>query len=169
MRKITFLVFLAGLIILTGCKSGLTTSSSSTSEITTLEGTNINKIFTYISMKKEDVEKELGKEFEIVPSGAEGELEGYFYQSLNIVLTYNDDEKVDSIYCNGNVDLNGVKGHVSFDEIQKILGNSKIEKTWIETPDHVAYVLLYNYKDYQISFFRNEDENEAYGFEIYKR
>ncbi len=61
---------------------------------------------------------------------------------------------LDWIDCDDTVDINGARAGMNFNQIQKILGKRKISKTWVETPENVAYEIEYKFEKC-IVFFRS--------------
>jgi hypothetical protein len=96
----------------------------------------------YAYMYKDEIINELGSEYEIVETGAEGVCVGYHYNHLGLTFTFGDQD-VAWIDCDEKVDINGARAGMNFTQVQEILGKTFIEKTWVETPENTAYQLIY--------------------------
>lgn len=121
----------------------------------------------YLFMTKDKMLQELGKQYEIVETGAEGVNTGYFYKMLGITITFNDNEEVAWIDCNDNVNIKGAKAGMNFNEIQEILGKTSIKESWVDTPENKSFEISYQINK-GIVFFRSyyEDGREAEVFII---
>lgn len=128
----------------------------------------VKKILGYFDLKKPDLLKNLGKNYEKVATGAEGSYEGYFYKDSGITIVFEDDGSVAFIQCDETVNFNGAKAGMKFAEIKKKLGAAKIQETWIETPDHKAYELNYVIEHRKINFLSSEKEGNNSTVTIYK-
>lgn len=99
---------------------------------------------------KDDLLSRLGNKYEIVGIGAEGTYDGYYYKDLGLKFAF--DNGVSWIECNDDIIIHGVHGGMSFDEVMKILGNTEVEESWIETPYNKTYEIYYDFDGFTLWF-----------------
>lgn len=110
---------------------------------------NIKKI---MGLNKEQVIDVLGDNYEIVPAGAEGLKEGYYYEEYGVTIVFDYfpiPDIVGYIKCNEKVDIKGAKLGMSIPEIKAILGEGKIKEPF---PDHLMYIITYEFEDIIVWF-----------------
>ena len=144
-------------------KLSLKTNSNKMEETSLQPKTETLKdIIKYLYLSKDELLKELGNNYEIVDTGAEGVLKGYYYKDLGITITFSDENKsVFWIDCDEKVDINGARAGMNFAEIQAILGKAAIEETWEETPTNKAYAIMYTIGKCNVTFksFQKDGSN----------
>ena len=109
----------------------------------------------YFSMKKSEIIKELGNDYELVGAGAEASEEGYSYEKTGLVFVFGYEDVVDLIECE---EIEGAKAGMNFTQIQEKLGTAKIEDTFVELPEYKAYELNYKLSNCTISCISNEKD-----------
>ncbi|HEX9058548.1 MAG TPA: hypothetical protein VF941_00025, partial [Clostridia bacterium] len=115
--------------------------------------------------------EELGDNYKIVPAGGEGTCEGYRYDELDITIVFDTDNESSAlswIDCGNSINIKGAHNGMTFKEVMGILGNSEIKDTFIETPDHKAYMLQYIVDNCGIIYFSQIKDGREGGFTIYR-
>jgi len=84
--------------------------------------------------------------------------DSFLYSELGFYLAFDEDDKVASVYCTDQIDINGAKAGMDFSQIQEILGITSLIQTWANTPTNTIYELQYAYKDATIVFFSYEND-----------
>lgn len=139
----------------------VTQTTENVGAITTTK-THDGPIFKYLSMPKDEILSELGNSYKIIPTGAEGACEGYYYENLGLTFIFDTDKSVDWIDCDESVNIEGAREGMNFEQIQKLLGTAKIEETFIETPEFKAYEITYVKENAIICFLSmNKDGNNS--------
>lgn len=156
---IATLIFICIVIVISLAASNSKVKISSKVELKVISYKDIEK---YLYMTKDETLQELGKQYEIVETGAEGVNTGYFYKMLGITITFNDNEEVAWIDCNDKVSINGAKAGMNFNQIQEILGKTSIKESWVDTPENKSYEISFQMNK-GIVFFRSyyEDGRES--------
>lgn len=120
-------------------------------------------MFTIFDYNDVEVFEFLGDKYEIVPAGAEGSYDGYYYDELGITIVFDYYGKIEFIECTDKYVYNGVSTGMSFEEIQAILGKSEIDEGWYETPDNKVYSINYSIDGVIFNFISFEtDYSESY-------
>lgn len=132
---------------------------------------NLSTINTIINLKRNEIVNFLGINYERVDAGAEGIMKAYHYkEGLTIVFCDGEDsDKVAWIECDKNVDINGAKDGMNFDQIQKQLGigNMKDYDTFIDAYKTHMYELNYIIKDCKLEFmstYKDGQNSKVYIF-----
>lgn len=129
---------------------------------------SIKEISELFDLSKDDVLKRLGDKYEIVPAGAEGAFEGYYFEDKGITVVF-DMDTLNWINCKSNVDLNGAQAGMNFSQIQEKLGKAEVQETWFEVPENKAYELIYELHNCDVSFLAFSKEGEDTTVWIYKK
>lgn len=85
---------------------------------------NLNNIMDY---SKEKALEYLGDNFEIVPAGAEGLEEGYYFKQYGITLVfeYYEPFNIEFIECNELININDARQGMTFKQITTLLGEGE--------------------------------------------
>ena len=120
------------------------------------------------------VQATFGPDFEVIETGGEGTFTGYRYEKLGIIIGF--DNNADGSEYNAkwaeiiskSVDIYGTNLGMSFSEIMAIRGKVKIEKGFVESPDHPTWYINYNKDGLIITYeTRPEPEEPLYADSIY--
>lgn len=130
---------------------------------------NGNGIFKYFDLPKDKLLKNLGSNFIIVYTGAEGSYEGYEYSKRGIIIVFEDDGSVGFIQCDNKVEFNGARAGMNFKQVQDKLGKTKIKDTWYETQENKAYEIEYLYGDLILQFISFEKDGKDSRVTIYRK
>ena len=103
----------------------------------------VKQIDEYFSMTKQQIIEKEGSNYEEVFAGAEGSMEGLEYASLGLTFAFYEDTLLELIECDPKFKIYGAGSGMSFSEIMEHLGEAEIKDTWVETPDHPAFVIEY--------------------------
>lgn len=106
-----------------------------------------NEVFGYFKLTKAELIKKLGSNYVILPTGAEGSYEGYYFSDKGVNIVFDSKDNVDFIHCDDKIVFSGAKAGMNFEQIQKKLGKTKIIETWYETESNEAYKIEYPYGD----------------------
>lgn len=127
-------------------------------------------ILNYVNLTRNEIEKKLGRDYKVVGAGAEGSYDGYYYKKLGATIIYDDNgEKVDSIFCDNNVEIGGARAGMSLSQIQEILGKVAIRETWWEVPENKAYELEYTINDCRVTFLSHSSDGSDSRLIIYRQ
>lgn len=108
---------------------------------------------SFMSLTKSEILNKLGKSYEIVPAGAEGLEEGYYYKALGLTFTFDESSNnVSEILCEDTVSINGAKAGMNFKQIQEKLGKTQVKDTWVEVPENKAYEIVYSIDNCMVKF-----------------
>lgn len=129
----------------------------------------IDEISEFINLKKLDIISGLGGKYKIIGIGAEASFEGYAFENKDIAINFENDE-VNFITCGDKVDIHGANVNMNFEEIQKILGKTKVEETWYEDKSNKAYEIKYEIGNCKVVFlsFVFEENMKTSRLWIYK-
>jgi len=119
----------------------------------------IQQIDSYFTMTRDELIETLGPDFEEVAAGPEGVCDGYYYEELGLIFAYYpDDDTLEMIDCDEAFRINGVGAGSLLSEVVEALGESEIIETWVETPDHPAYMVRYilGNSDYRFLSFEKD-------------
>ena len=120
----------------------------------TLKMVRLEEIDYILDLTKSEVEERVGKDYEVVGTGAEGACDGYYYKRLGITVSFGiEQDEVDWIDCDESVDLKGVHAGMDFMQIKQVLGEGKSDETWMETPDNPVYLLEYEIGNTKVTFW----------------
>jgi hypothetical protein len=104
---------------------------------------NPEMIQEYFRLQKKDIISMLGNDYLLVYAGAEGTYQGYRYDKYGLVFTFEENESVAFIFGTEGFEMHGVHTGMDFMQIQERLGEAVIQNTWVETPDNIAYMIIY--------------------------
>ena len=133
---------------------------------TKVETVYFKDVIKYFSLNEKEFKKENIK-YEIVPAGPEGGYDGYQLENLDITLVFQNNILV-FIECGENININGALAKTTFKEIQKKLGQAKLEKIFVETEDHPAYRLTYFIEKRRVTFDSYQKIGKDIWVTIYK-
>ena len=117
-------------------------------------------------LKKDEIYDRIGTDYKIVQAGAEGEVEGYYYEQYGITLIFDDfqaPDYVEKIECTEKVDIKGARLGMTFAEIQKVLGEKDIKHL---TEPYSYYALIYEFDNFKVWFGIGEEEGSTEVLEI---
>lgn len=109
----------------------------------------INDIESYFQKSKQDLIKHFGNEYSEgtetidechVPLNVIGYPDGLTFNNLSD--NYSTPTRIE---CSDEVEIDGLKNGMNFNQIQKILGKKEIVKTWIANEENVAYKMTYTF------------------------
>ena len=130
---------------------------------------SIQEIRLLFNFKKEDILNKLGKQYSIIPMGAEGTDNGYKFEKLGIALVFEEDNDLGYISCDDTFELLGVRAGMQFEKIKEKLGKSQIKEIWFESPGNKAYELTYYKEGIKLSFISFEEDGKESMLTIYKQ
>lgn len=113
----------------------------------------------YVLMPQSQVFKELGEDYELTDTGAEGVLTGYYYKPIGLTFTFEETGESMFIDCDETVDINGARAGMSIVQVAGILGKVPVKKTWIEIPEFDAYYVTYMIGKCRVEFVSYSGEN----------
>ncbi|MEW6173316.1 MAG: hypothetical protein AB1510_09675 [Bacillota bacterium] len=170
--RLIVMMGLSFLTIFAGCGSKDISSKRATSVYSGVLNfkPDIENISDIIGMNKDGVIYELGSDYEIVQTGAEGAYEGYNFKAYGMTFVFEDaDDKIAWIECDGTVDIKGAKAGMNFAQVQEKLGKTKINDTWYETPENKAYELVYVIKNCRVEFVSSKEDGSDSWLTVYKK
>lgn len=124
-------------------------------------------LLSLFKLKKDDILIKLGNTYKLVPAGAEGSYDGYWYKELGITIAFDADDSIAFIDCDKNVNIDGARAGMNFRQIQEKLGKSEVKETWIETPENKAYEITYTKDNCTISFVSAEKDGTDCNLSLY--
>lgn len=128
-------------------------------QLETLEKIGLEEIDYILDLTKRDVEERVGKDYEVVGTGAEGACDGYYYRRLGITVSFGaEQEEVNWIDCDETFDIKGVHAGMDFMQIREVLGEGKPDETWMETPDYPVYMVEYEIGNLRVTFWSYSKE-----------
>jgi len=119
-------------------------------------------IENFFNMTKNEVIKQLGENYKLVHTGAEGTYEGYYYERYGLTFIFEYNDAVIGIEGSEKYCINGASPGMRFEQIQEHLGPSKIIETWIGNPelfgnpDFATYMIEYRIGKCKYSFYSLE-------------
>ena len=119
----------------------------------------IRQIDYYFTMTRDELIETLGPDYEDVAAGPEGVCDGYYYEELGLIFAfYPDDDILEMIDCAPEFKIYGVGAGSLLSEVAEALGETEIIETWVETPDHPAYMVRYILGDSDYRFISFEKD-----------
>lgn len=152
------------------------TTDNSSTDPSTISGkstsiSNIEEIiFTLVHSNKDMVIQKLGNDFEIVNAGGDDPIEGYRYKDLGLTFAFDepDSKEVSLIKCDNNIEIRGVRGGMTFSQIQNKLGKAPVYDTFISSPEYKAYEINYKIDNGIVEFFSRYEDGKESTMTIYK-
>lgn len=115
-----------------------------------------NDLFSYFSLTRDQVIQKFGKTFETVDTGFEKSCTGFYYKNAGLIFTFDDEEnpnsKVAWIDCTQDIEINGAKSGMNFEQVQEKLGATQINEVSIKGLSQKLYELNYVINDCLITF-----------------
>jgi hypothetical protein len=126
----------------------------------------IDRLF---KMSKSQIIEYYGGDYKVIPTGAEGSYDGYYYESIGMSFTFSDvDDSLGSIDVGANRHIKGAFPGMSFMEIQEYLGETEIYMGWLETPYNRTFNITYIIGTSKYSFTSFEPDGQYSGLGISK-
>jgi len=126
----------------------------------------------YFALGKSALLPQLGTDYEIVPSGAEGLYDGYYYAGLGLTFVfeiYDEDwETLLWIDCDPSFVLHGAHGEMTFGEISCVLGEGEAEEYIAEDTVTPIYARRYQMGDYVMEFTSFEPDGSWSWLTLYR-
>jgi len=134
---------------------------------------SLDIINTIINLNKGEIVKKLGNNYEIIPYGAEGWCRALNYKELGVIIAFKpgfvngefgipDTSKVEWMDCDERVDINGARNGMNFEQVQNILGKTKVESyTYVpdgSTSSVTQFCIKYIIENCKVSFTASDSE-----------
>jgi hypothetical protein len=170
-RAFVFIITVILLIALFGCSRQASYVKGGIDKVNKSDY-SIEDISDFFSMKKADIIKMLGSNYEegtlaidecTVPINAL-----MYHDKLTFFGLQEDDSEPTRIECADTVEIAGLRNGMTFDSIQKLLGNTTVIKTWISNQDNIAYRLDYDLGKVKVSILSNDEVGKSSYLVFYK-
>lgn len=125
-----------------------------------------------LKMKKNELEKEIGKTNKIYKADYEGYKNAYYYEKLGISIIYNKKNEVEYIEIENKKEIFQIMVGLSFEELKKIYINSAVKKNKVkmfnEEEEEIIYEIKKNIDDFTLQFWSYDKNSSNTFLRIYK-
>lgn len=124
-------------------------------------------VIELLSLKKDSVFERLGAFYDTVEVEYKSSPEGYYFPERGITVVFDDAiDMIDFIKCESVLSVKGVNAGMKFEDIQKILGKSEVNKRWSENTENIIYEIKYQFENYSFLFYSQYENGENSTFII---
>ncbi len=115
-----------------------------------------------LNLKKEAILSKLGDQYSVIPTGAEGSYDGYYYKNHGITIVFENTDEIAFIECDKKVVISGAHAGMKFSQIKEKLGEAPVVESWYGTPENKVYEIKYKRENYTLNFFSfSSDGNKS--------